>query len=289
LSVRVSVDGASIFFDVAGAGWTVDEHGVRPRPVLIGLHGGPGLDGAKHRYQLARLADVAQVIVPDQRGHGRSDRSTPDSWNLATWASDVKGLSDALGIDHPVVFGSSFGGFVAQKYAAGYPDHPAGLILASTCARILGGEELIERMRAVGGDEAADVVRRDIEAPSEETQEEWMRVCGPFLSVNPEPDPLIATVSAARIRTFEVTVHWMAHEYDEMDLRPELRAVRCPTLVMVGDKDPTIPVSAAEDIVSAIPDGLARLEVIPDAAHELITDNPQRVYASIRAFISNLT
>jgi proline-specific peptidase len=289
LSVRVSVEGAYIFFDVAGTGWVIDEHGVHPKPVVIGLHGGPGLDGTKHRYQLARLADVAQVIVPDQRGHGRSDLSTPDRWNLATWASDVKGLSDALGIDHPVVYGSSFGGFVAQKYAARYPDHPAGLILASTCARIASGEELIERMRAVGGDEAADVVRRDIEEPSEETTEEWMRICGPLMSVNPKPDPLIAAVTAARSRTLEVNLHWTAHEHDAMDLRPELHNLRCPTLVIVGDQDPLIPVAAAQEIVSAIPDGLARLEVIPNAAHELITDNPEIVYNSIRAFISNLT
>jgi proline iminopeptidase len=232
---------------------------------------------------------VAQVIVPDQRGHGRSDLSTPDRWNLATWASDVKGLSDALGIDHPVVFGSSFGGFVAQKYAACYPDHPAGLILASTCARITRREELIERMRAVGGDEAADVMRRDIEEPSDENLAEWMRVCGPLLSLNRTPDPLIAAVSAARIQTTKVSLHWMAHEHDAMDLRPELDNVRCPTLVMIGDHDPTMPVSAAQEIVSSIPDGLARLEVIPNAAHELITDNPEKVYDNIRAFISNLT
>ena len=95
------------------------------------------------------------MIVPDQRGHGRSDLSDADHWNLATWAADVKGLSDALGIERPIVLGSSFGGFVAQKYAATYPDHPAGVILASTGARMLGGEELIERIRAVGGNEAA--------------------------------------------------------------------------------------------------------------------------------------
>jgi proline iminopeptidase len=287
--VRVLVGDAYIFFDVAGTGSVVDERGARVRPVLIGLHGGPGLDGTKHRYQLARLADVAQVIVPDQRGHGLSDLSTPDRWNLATWAADVKGLSDALGIDHPVVFGSSFGGFVAQKYSARYSDHPAGLILASTCARIPSTGELVERMRAVGGDEAADVVRRSIEEPSEKTIAEWMRVCGPLLSVNPEPDPLIAAVSAARTQTLEVSLHWLAHEHDAMDLRPELHNVRCPTLVMVGDRDPQIPVSAAEEIVSAIPDGLARLEVIPNAAHELITDNPESVYTSIRAFIAALT
>ena len=288
--MRVAVNGAHIFFDVAGTGWAVDELGVHPRPVLIGLHGGPGLDGTKHRYQLARLADVAQVIVPDQRGHGRSDRSTPDRWNLATWASDVKGLSDALGIDHPVVFGSSFGGFVAQKYAARYPDHPAGLILAGTCARIVGGEELIERVRAVGGDEAADVVRRDLEASCEETLAEWKRVISPLTSVNPRPDPLLAVANAARIETFEVNVHWFETEGEgfAMDLRPELRNVRCPTLVMIGEDDPLNPVSVAEEIVAAIPDGLARLEVIPNAAHELIMDNPELVYSTMRTFISSL-
>jgi pimeloyl-ACP methyl ester carboxylesterase len=62
----------------------------------------------------------------------------------------VKGLSDALSVEHPVVFGSSFGGFVARKYAASYPDHPSGLILASTCPRMLDEEALIERFREVG-------------------------------------------------------------------------------------------------------------------------------------------
>jgi proline iminopeptidase len=286
--MRVAVDDTRIFFDVAGSGWNVDEHGVHARPVLIGLHGGPGVDGTKHRYQLAPLTDVAQVIVPDQRGHGRSDSSTPDRWNLDTWASDVKGLSDALGIERPVVFGSSFGGFVAQKYAAMFPDHPAALILASTCARVLSREEIIERMRAVGGDEAAEVARRDIEEPSEENLAEWVRVCSPFLSLNRTPDPLLAAVRAARTSTPEVTLHWMENELETMDLRSELGSVRCPTLVLIGDQDPSIPVSAAEEIVAAIPDGLARIEVIPNAAHELTTDNPTRVNDSIRAFIASL-
>jgi proline iminopeptidase len=149
--------------------------------------------------------------------------------------------------------------------------------------------ELIERMRAVGGDEAADVARRDIEDPSEKTLAEWMRVCGPLLSTNPTPDPLIAVVNAARSQTTEVSLHWMANEHNEMDLRTELHNLRCPTLVMIGDQDPQMPISAAQGIVSSIPDGLARLEVIPDAAHDLITDNPEHVYNSIRTFISTLT
>jgi pimeloyl-ACP methyl ester carboxylesterase len=108
------------------------------------------------------LADVAQVVVPDQRGHGRSDEGSPGTWKLATWAADVKNLSDVLGVEHPVVLGVSFGGFVAQQYAAAYPEHPAGLILLSTGPRFAALDELVARFREVGGEEAADMVRANL-------------------------------------------------------------------------------------------------------------------------------
>jgi pimeloyl-ACP methyl ester carboxylesterase len=112
--VRVSVGDVRLFFEVFGQEWTLAEETMRRRPTVVGLHGGPGVDGTTLRYQLAPLGDVAQVVVPDQRGHGRSDRGSPETWNLATWAADVRNLCDALGIERPVVLGTSFGGFVAQ-------------------------------------------------------------------------------------------------------------------------------------------------------------------------------
>ena len=108
--MRVSVADVRLFFEVFGQEWAFAGGKTERRAVLIGLHGGPGLDGSKLRFQLAPFAELAQVVVPDQRGHGRSDRGGPETWNLATWAADVKGLSDALSIDHPVVLGMSFGG-----------------------------------------------------------------------------------------------------------------------------------------------------------------------------------
>jgi pimeloyl-ACP methyl ester carboxylesterase len=82
------------------------------------------------------LADIVQVVYFDQRGNGRSTGGGPETWNLAQWGDDVKGLCEALGIDKPIVYGGSFGGFVAQSYATRHPDHPAKLILASTAARV---------------------------------------------------------------------------------------------------------------------------------------------------------
>jgi pimeloyl-ACP methyl ester carboxylesterase len=281
--VRIAAGDVRLFVEVFGQEWAFD--GER-RHVIVGLHGGPGLDGSKLRYQLAPLVDFAQVVVPDQRGHGRSDYGTPQTWNLATWAEDVKNLCDVLGIAHPVILGISFGGGVAQHYAATYPDHPAGLILVSTVPRLPSSEELVARFREVGGDVAADVMRRDAEAPTEETFAEWMRVCHPLLSRHGARDPLLAQVEAARIQTIDVNLHYMSDEGKKADHRSELARVRCPTLVVVGEFDPLVPTYLGREIVQAIPDGLAELQVVPDAAHEVFADNPQRSYACVREFIA---
>lgn len=273
--MRVSVGDLDLFYEAVGQG----------PPSLVGLHGGPGLDGSKLRHQLAPLAEVAQVVVPDQRGHGQSDYGSSETWNLAAWAADVKSLSEELAIEHPVVLGVSFGGFVAQRYAATYPEHPAGLILISTSPRFASRAELVERFREVGGKEAADVFGRAYDSPSEETSEEWRRVLGPLMSLR--KDPALDRLRAARIETGDVNRHFLP-EGKAMDLRPGLQAVRCPTLVLVGEHDPLIPVHLAQEIVEAVPDGLARLELVPEASHDVLADNPSASYGAIRGFLASL-
>jgi proline iminopeptidase len=276
-----------LYFEVFGQEWAFTGSAVERRPVLIGLHGGPGLDGTKLRYKLAPLGDVAQVVVPDQRGHGKSDPGSPETWNLATWAADVKNLSDAPGIERPVVLGVSFGGFFAQQYAATYPEHPAGLILISTGPRFASLEESIARFREVGGEEAAEVFRRNWEAPSEEADAEWERVIGPLMSLSKDAESVDARLEAVRIRTMDVNWHWMA-EGKAMDLRDQLGAVRCPTLVILGERDPLVPGHLGREIAEAIPHGLARLELLGDASHEVFIDNPAESYRLVREFLAEL-
>ena len=196
---------------------------------------------ARSTARRSRCLPVAEVERPRPAWPRPQQVSDGDHWNLATWAADVEGLGGALGIERPIVLRSSFGGFVAQKYAATYPDHPAGVILASTGARMLGGEELIERIRAVGGNEAADVMRRDLDNSTEETLAEWRRVVGPLMYVNPNADPLVPIFDDARITTMQVNLAWFENEGNTMDLRPDLVNVRCPTLVLVGEHDPMYP------------------------------------------------
>lgn len=235
--MRVSVGDVRLFFEVFGREWVLGAASMERRPVLIGLHGGPGVDGTGLRCGLASLAEVAQVIVPDQRGHGRSDAGPPESWTLPTWAADVRGLCDVLGVDRPVVLGLSFGGFVAQQYAFSYPERIAGLILISTGPRFPPLAEVIARAGAVGGDEAAEAMRRDIEHPTSESAAEVRRLCRPLYSRRASPDPVFAALEPHGIRTPAVLAHWWPEAQRTMDLRLHLRAVRCPTLVLIGEHD----------------------------------------------------
>ena len=121
-----------LFVDIEGLGLVPDGAAMREQPTLILLHGGPGYDHSGFKPIFSRLADIAQIVYVDHRGHGRSSRCPPEQWTLDIFADDVVRLCTALGIVRPIVLGQSFGGFVAQRYIARHPQHPAKVILSST-------------------------------------------------------------------------------------------------------------------------------------------------------------
>ena len=124
--------GVHLYVDIEGAGLVPDGATMRSKPTLVLLHGGPGYDHSGFKPAFSGLADVAQIVYYDHRGHGRSDRRPIDEWTLDNWADDVVHLCDTLGICKPIVLGQSFGGFVAQHYLARHPEHPSKVILSST-------------------------------------------------------------------------------------------------------------------------------------------------------------
>src|SRR3982074_467286 len=151
---------------------------------LVLLHGGPGFDHTMYKPAFSALADLVQIIYFDQRGNGRSTGSNPDTWNLAQWGDDVKGLCDALGIEKPIVYGVSFGGFVAQSYATRHPDHPAKLVLVSTAAQI-DFDEVFTAFERIGGEEARRVAESYWLDPTPERRAKYIDVCLPLYWARP--------------------------------------------------------------------------------------------------------
>ena len=251
------------------------------RPTLLMLHGGPGLDHTPFKQpHFSPLVEVAQVVYYDHRGNGRSDLGSPDQWNLDTWADDVVRLSDALGIEKPVVFGASFGGFVALNYAIRHPDHPGKLVLSSTAAHI-DLDRAYTMFERLGGVEAREAAETFFATPTEDAFAEFRRVCLPLYTQRPQAPDVIARVR----RNLDVFAHFQQSGEMRFDNRPEVGKIRCPTLVMAGALDPVVTIDAARELAHALPQETTRFVEFPDAGHMLALEKPAEVISQISAFL----
>jgi pimeloyl-ACP methyl ester carboxylesterase len=280
--MRVDIgDGVRLFVDVDGFGLVPDDDGsrLRDRPTIVALHGGPGLDHVGPKFGLGALRDVAQIVVYDHRGHGRSDRRTIDEWNLDTWADDVVRLCDALGIEQPIVLGNSFGGFVAQRYLERHPGHASKVVFYATMAR---GDlsTIVEGFRAVGGDEAADAAEAFWSAPSAATGARFREQCRPLYTTTGRP---IAS-DAFTLRNDELFAHFVANEMWTMDHRPGLAGAACPVLVLSGAQDPVCSPASTAEMVAALPEALTTWVHFEHSAHAIAADEPDAFLAALRAF-----
>ena len=118
---RVEVDGVGIEYDVFGAG----------RPVVL-LHGFPDT-GRLWRHQAPMLAEAGfQVIVPDLRGYGRSDKpEAVDAYSIRVLAGDVMAILAAQGIGRAHVVGHDWGAALAWAMASFAPGHVDHLVVLS--------------------------------------------------------------------------------------------------------------------------------------------------------------
>lgn len=282
--MHILVNGVRLFVDVANFGLVPGPEGMREKPALLVLHGGPGFDHIALKESFASLADVAQVVFYDHRGNGRSEGDDPATWTLAQWADDVKGLCDALGLVRPIVCGLSFGGFVAQAYATRHPDHPGRLILLSTAARI-DFSTVFSAFARVGGPEVGAIAERYWTDPTAEGRALFLQRCVPYYRHRRDRPP--ADLSRVTMR-MEVAAHFNGprNEHGRFDFRADLRHLRCPVLLMAGEHDPIVPMPLVEATAAAIPAHLLRFERLSGCSHQIHGDDPERVFGAIRAFIA---
>ncbi len=283
--MRVDIGGGThLFFEALGGGLDPAPEELRGKPTLLLLHGGPGSDHSVFRPWFDRFADTHQVVYLDHRGQGRSDeRRDPTGWTLDTWADDIVRFCDALDIHEPIVLGQSFGGFVAMHYAGRHPDHPGGLVLSSTAARHH-RDATLDAFSRLGGADARAVAERFWSGTA--TPEEMLRydeVCTPLYNRH-------AVVEDAPRRVWtnlRVLVHFVAGEHRTLDLRADLAAVACRTLVLAGVDDPVCPVPVFDEMVAVLRDGGVDVEahLLDDCGHGSYRDQPEETERILRAWL----
>jgi pimeloyl-ACP methyl ester carboxylesterase len=118
--------------DSTGVGLNVEVTGPDDgRPVVL-LHGFPDT-GRLWTKQVAALSEAGyRVIVPDQRGFGRSDKPVEvDAYNIVVLAADITVILDQLGVEKAQVVGHDWGAAVAWTVASFAPERVDRLVALS--------------------------------------------------------------------------------------------------------------------------------------------------------------
>jgi pimeloyl-ACP methyl ester carboxylesterase len=288
--VRINLGDVSLWFDMSGPSVVLRDDKTVERPVLVAIHGGPGLDHSSLKAALAPLADDFSILFLDLRGHGRSDPSSAEFWNLRTWADDLRKLCDALGLHKPVVLGSSFGGDVALAYAGLFPDHPGGIILANTSGGHRDRQGMLDGFGRLGGDEAAAVIQRLLDGEtSEASQADFSRLCYPLYSGAPGWAEESRRWMARTIRSTNVG---SAYDYERaiesFDPWSLAGGIHCPVLILTGEDDPVCTLPLVEDLASRLPPETSRLVRLPGAHHTIFRDRPDLAFPAVRDFVSQI-
>ena len=276
------MDGFRLAYDRAGSG-----------PPVVALHGWPG-SRRDYREVAARLADEVDLVVPDLRGFGASERheAATEAYAAGGQAASVLGLIDELGLERPVLVGYDVGSRVAQRVARERPDAVSALVISPPLPgvgdRILSADAQREFWyqpfhRLALSTELIDGRR---EAVASYLRHFWEHWSGPGWS--PPPDELDALVDDyARPGAFAASIGWyragagtLAAALAERAPAPTER-LAVPTTVLWPTEDPLFPVAWSDRIDAFF--ARAQLRVLDGVGHFVPLQAPVEVADAIRA------
>jgi 3-oxoadipate enol-lactonase len=219
----------------------------------------------------AHLADAADVLVYDCRGHGRSgDRNGPYSAELH--AGDLADLLAAVGWSRAVVAGASMGGCIALAFAAAYPEKVAGLGLVDTTAWY--GPNAPQQWEERG----QKGLQEGMASLVEFQKSRW--VSDGFRAQHPEVVDAAIAVFIANDRHAYLETCRMLGAVDQRDALPRFRF---PARIVVGAEDYATPVAMAEAMRDAIPG--ASLRVIDGVRHLTPLECPDIVAEELKGLV----
>ncbi len=125
----MNANGLRIFYDLAGPG-------LAPPVVLIHGYTANGQTNWEFPGWVAALSQHYRLIIPDLRGHGRSDKPhTAAAYSVGGMARDVIACMAAEGVVQAAIFGYSMGGMVALEMLLNHPHQVSAAIIGGMGTR----------------------------------------------------------------------------------------------------------------------------------------------------------
>jgi pimeloyl-ACP methyl ester carboxylesterase len=233
----LTIDGMQMYYT---------EHGTPDGPPLVLLHGFTA-NGDFWVNQLAAFGAHYRLLVPDVRGHGRTDN--PDGLaaiNNRQFARDIIALCRTLGVERAAFCGESSGAIIQLSLALYAPDLVAACIL-------VGGSHYF-----------GDAIRVYLQQETPDTIDEGWRAELQAAHTALGPDHWRSVIEGHSA----LGSHAHAEDFPETE---ELRGIRAPVLIVHGDRD-FLPVEEPTELYRLIPD--AELCVLPNTGHWPPSEHP---------------
>ena len=275
------VDGFSLAYRRSGSG-----------PPVLALHGWPG-DHGDWRAVVELLSDRAELVIPDLRGFGESDRHPTEparAYSAAAQADGLLALLAELRLGPVVIAGYDVGSRIAQRIATVAPDRVAGLVIAPPLPGV--GRRILAEgpMREFWYQPfhrlplAEQLIDGDVSAVRAYLAHFWEHWSGPgFSPPAAELDRLAALYGAPG--AFTASIAWyrsgsgtVAAALSEEPPAPEER-IRVPTTVLWPDRDPLFPPAWADRVEDFFAD--AQVRPLPGSGHFVPLEAPEAFAGAI--------
>lgn len=244
-----AVNGLQLYYETYGQG----------APLVL-VHGGMLSIGLDFATLIPGLARTRTVIGVELQGHGRTADVDRDL-SYANHASDVVALLDHLGHERATVLGHSLGGGTAIELAVRHPDRVDAVVPVSASVRPDGLHP-----------DLSDPATYET-SPIMPTADDFVAMRQEYERLSPHPDRFDAFM--ARMNEADLFSGWS----DE-----ELAGIRCPVLLVQGDRDFTT-VAHAALMLDLIPG--AELAVLPGTTHMDVTRRPDLLLPVLARFLDH--
>jgi 3-oxoadipate enol-lactonase len=258
--MRIQIAETALYCEVHGEG-----------PPVLFVHGFP-ISGEMWRPTVERLGGRWRCIVPDLRGHGRSEVS--ETVTIARFADDLAEVLNAVGEPRPVALvGLSMGGIVAFEFFRRHRLRLRALVLCDTRASAETPEGIARR------EATAEAALRD------GTQAVVDQMAGLFGPAFPAEQRAYWTSLMAQTpaRGAAAAARALAGRGESFSTLPQ---IDCPTLVVAGELDTFTPLETLREIHRGIPG--SRFTVIPNAGHVPPVEQPDLFAAVLRDFLDDV-
>lgn len=243
----VRANGLDIGYAVEGAG-----------PPLVMLHGATSSGRADFAAQLPLYRKAFHCYLPDARGHATTRWDAGDGFRYEWLVDDLAAFVDALALETFHLLGFSMGAATALGYAVRNRDRLRTLVLVGISTQREPRTSVARRLF-----DPDRIVRHD---------PRWAQ------ELSRAHDPVQG--AGAWQRLLPAISRDVASQ--ELSGPAELRRMDVPTLVVVGDRDPFVPVDHAWGLKRQLPD--ARLFVAPDCGHEVTVRKPALFNEALAGF-----